>query len=89
MFEDSFCVLLQRMPPLSLDFVPWIAPGPRERYIYIYIYMYMNALSFAEVSLVRRKAERPPRNNIINIISCYCTVKTIEMLQLRPFKCYS
>ena len=28
-------------------------------------------------------------NNINNIISCYCTVKTIYMLQLRPCKCYS
>ena len=35
---------------------------------------------------------RHPRKNIIdinNIIICYCTVKTIQMLQLRPFKCYS
>ena len=35
---------------------------------------------------------RHPRKNMINInnmISCYCTVKIIQMLQLRPFKCYS
>ena len=27
--------------------------------------------------------------SVVNIIRFYCTVKTIKMLQLRPFKCYS
>ena len=54
--------------------------------IYIYIYIYIHSLSAHSVDLLVR---RPKSYDVNSIIMCYCTIKTIRMLQLRPFRCYS